>query len=62
MTGARAGSGPTSARHGRLRIARLSDTHVVQAFGVERRRVRFNRRITGCADPVPDRGRARRRE
>ncbi len=63
MTAVRDGSGmtPAPARHGLLRIAHLSDTHVLSPSGVEWQRVLFNKRITGHANLVLNRGRVYRR-
>jgi len=47
---------------GPLRIAHLSDTHVLSPSGVEWRRLLFNKRITGHANLVLRRGRVYRRE
>lgn len=45
-----------------LRIAHVSDTHVLSPAGVEWRRVLFNKRITGHANLVLRRGRVYRRD
>jgi 3',5'-cyclic AMP phosphodiesterase CpdA len=45
-----------------VRIAHVSDLHVLSPFGVELRRVIFNKRVTGYANLLMSRGRAYRRE
>ena len=45
-----------------LRIAHVSDLHVVSPRGFEWRRVLFNKRVTGYANLVRQRGRVSRRE
>jgi 3',5'-cyclic AMP phosphodiesterase CpdA len=45
-----------------LRIAHVSDLHVLSPFGVEWRRTLFNKRITGYANLMRQRGRVYRRE
>jgi 3',5'-cyclic AMP phosphodiesterase CpdA len=45
-----------------LRIAHVSDTHVLSRSGVEWRRMLFNKRITGHANLILRRGRVHRRE
>lgn len=45
-----------------LRIAHVSDLHVLSPRGVEWRRILFNKRITGYANLVRQRGRVYRRE
>jgi 3',5'-cyclic AMP phosphodiesterase CpdA len=45
-----------------LRIAHLSDLHVLSPFGVEWRRTLFNKRLTGYANHLRHRGRVYRRE
>lgn len=45
-----------------LRIAHISDSHVLSPAGVEWRRILFNKRITGLANLVLHRGRVHRRE
>lgn len=45
-----------------LRIAHVSDPHVLSLTGVEWRRILFNKRITGLANLVLRRGRVHRRE
>jgi len=45
-----------------LRIAHVSDLHVLSRTGVEWRRILFNKRITGLANLVLRRGRVHRRE
>jgi hypothetical protein len=45
-----------------LRIAHVSDPHVLSRTGVEWRRILFNKRITGLANLVLRRGRVHRRE
>ena len=45
-----------------LRIAHVSDLHVLSPRGVEWRRVLFNKRVTGYANLVRHRGRVYRRE
>jgi 3',5'-cyclic AMP phosphodiesterase CpdA len=45
-----------------LRIAHVSDTHVLSTAGVEWRRMLFNKRLTGYANLMLDRGRTHRRE
>jgi len=45
-----------------LRIAHLSDLHVLSPTGVELRRVLFNKRVTGYANLLLQRGRVYRRE
>ena len=47
---------------GMLRIAHVSDVHVLSRFGAEWRRMLFNKRITGWANVVLRRGRVYRRE
>ena len=48
--------------YGALRIAHVSDVHVLSRFGAEWRRMLFNKRITGWANVVLGRGRVYRRE
>jgi hypothetical protein len=45
-----------------LRIAHVSDLHVLSPHGFEWRRILFNKRITGYANLVRQRGRVYRRE
>ena len=45
-----------------LRIAHVSDLHVLSPHGVEWRRILFNKRVTGYANLVRQRGRVYRRE
>jgi 3',5'-cyclic AMP phosphodiesterase CpdA len=45
-----------------LRIAHVSDVHVLSRLGAEWRRMLFNKRITGWANVVLRRGRVHRRE
>ena len=45
-----------------LRIAHISDTHVLSTAGVEWRKILFNKRLTGYANLVLHRGRVHRRE
>lgn len=45
-----------------LRIAHVSDLHVLSARGTEWRRILFNKRITGYANLIRQRGRVYRRE
>ncbi len=45
-----------------LRIAHVSDTHVLSTAGVEWRKMLFNKRLTGYANLVLQRGRVHRRE
>jgi 3',5'-cyclic AMP phosphodiesterase CpdA len=45
-----------------VRIAHISDTHVLSPRGVEWRKMLFNKRITGYANTVLRRGRVHRRE
>ena len=45
-----------------LRIAHVSDTHVLSTAGVEWRKMLFNKRLTGYANLVLHRGRVHRRE
>jgi 3',5'-cyclic AMP phosphodiesterase CpdA len=47
---------------GSIRIAHVSDVHVLSRLGVEWRRMLFNKRITGWANVVLRRGRVHRRE
>jgi 3',5'-cyclic AMP phosphodiesterase CpdA len=51
-----------SAEGGRLRIAHVSDLHVLSPRGVEWRRVVLNKRVTGYANLLLQRGRVYRRE
>ncbi|HET9450478.1 MAG TPA: metallophosphoesterase, partial [Aggregicoccus sp.] len=45
-----------------LRIAHVSDLHVLAPAGVELRRVLFNKRVTGYANMLSKRGRVYRQE
>lgn len=45
-----------------LRIAHVSDLHVLSPHGVEWRRILFNKRVTGYANLIRQRGRVYRRE
>jgi len=45
-----------------LRIAHVSDVHVLSRLGAEWRRMLFNKRITGWANVVLRRGRVHRLE
>ncbi len=49
-------------RPGPLRIAHISDLHVLSPRGVEWRSIVFNKRITGYANLLLSRGRVYRRE
>ena len=59
---AAARSAPADILFEMLRIAHVSDLHVLSSAGVEWRKILFNKRITGFANLVLHRGRVHRRE